>query len=842
MPTVYNGIGTWYYGKRRIHRYKSTCSFCNRTGELESFDTTLYFVVLMVPLIPIGHKRIFEQCPACKKHRVMSLKKWQAQKDKALAAVLEKPDDWDMNLSALGLAIAYQDEVLFDRLAPMVADDRAKDAAVQAQIGAGYGYFARWPEAEAAYRAALALDDKPELRRQLGWTILKQHRPEEASPFYRHILDEKLKDEAGTIYVLIQAYQAEGLHREALELMDKRDAAFPELTHLKEYRKQRKTSQRYESSGKKIGSSILSESNEVGYQEGGWRASIPKFIGPLVALGLLIWYLAAAIHLGRAREVFFVNGLDKPYAVVVNGREQNLRPGAATLIQVPEGEVAIGFANLPLEPVRCRLETPFFSRPFKSHTFIINPDQLAILFWQQVPYSENPQAGPGQHKFHLGTLLYSFEGIDFEFKPFPNSFPVKKGQTITKTGIELVPQLNSLTRLNLVTANLDPVGRTEYAKRWVELHPEDVLGLYWLIGNLSGENVTLEYLKPGLAARPLRVEWHRIYQGVMQKSHPEKDLRPEYRQLLEEMKGDPDAFYLLARLEDLDEGDRLLRQAAEGPTPSMYPFSSLGFHALAAGQFADAVKWMEKAVHLAPDHPLIWRDFKLALFATKQHDRLLEVLQKKSPSPSDFFGISSDQADRLRTLAAKGDKAAVQAAIAEAIRSLPGQADAGQQQRKRMELQLAVCCQERDLAGYLKWASQFPDQYRFELALLNGKLSDAAQAIEAGASLVVGHALLYLAARKAGDQKLADQEWPKLLAALDKEDRDSRELGAMLAGRQPINPDRLRRLPVECLEKRVLLLVVAKRYPDKAKDVLPLARQLDFCADATSLCLSKVMD
>src|SRR5260370_14022113 len=113
MPTVYNGIGTWYYGKRRIHRYKSTCSFCNRTGELESFDTTLYFVVLMVPLFPLGQKRIFEQCPACKKHRVMSLKKWQVQKDKALAAALEKPHDRAMNLSPLCLAISYTDAAFF---------------------------------------------------------------------------------------------------------------------------------------------------------------------------------------------------------------------------------------------------------------------------------------------------------------------------------------------------------------------------------------------------------------------------------------------------------------------------------------------------------------------------------------------------------------------------------------------------------------------------------------------------------------------------------------------------------------------------------------------------------
>jgi hypothetical protein len=36
MPHDINGIGTWYYGKRRIHRFKDTCKFCNRVGKRSS--------------------------------------------------------------------------------------------------------------------------------------------------------------------------------------------------------------------------------------------------------------------------------------------------------------------------------------------------------------------------------------------------------------------------------------------------------------------------------------------------------------------------------------------------------------------------------------------------------------------------------------------------------------------------------------------------------------------------------------------------------------------------------------------------------------------------------------
>ena len=311
-----------------------------------------------------------------------------------------------------------------------------------------------------------------------------------------------------------------------------------------------------------------------------------------------------------------------------------------------------------------------------------------------------------------------------------------------------------------------------------------------------------------------------------------------HRRLLEETKGDSNARYLLARLEDLEANDRLLRQAAEARVPSMYAFYALGYQALAEGQFPDAVQWLEKAVSLAPDHPSVWQEFKLALIASKQYDRLLEEIKKRSQAGN--FAIPSDRTDLIFALAAKGDKAGARAAVEEAISSFAGQNP--QQQKRRAELEMVLCNQEKNVSGYLKWAAQVPDQSRFTLAFLNGKLSEAAQAGDKASTGLVDHALLYLAARKAGDQKLADQEWTKLLNALDKEDRYGREFSATLAGRRPLDVNRVKKLPIEPSNKRVLLLVVARRFPDRAKELLPLARKLDFVADATSLCLTKISD
>ena len=56
-------------------------------------------------------------------------------------------------------------------------------------MGQGYGYFARYPEAEAAYRQALLAHDSPEGRERLGLNLLKQGRPDEAEKCLAHCFE-----------------------------------------------------------------------------------------------------------------------------------------------------------------------------------------------------------------------------------------------------------------------------------------------------------------------------------------------------------------------------------------------------------------------------------------------------------------------------------------------------------------------------------------------------------------------------------------------------------------------------------------------------------------------------
>src|SRR5690348_9900907 len=89
MPSTINGIGTWYWGKRNILTRNGSCEFCGSYRQLTSYDTTLYFTVFFIPIVPLGRKRVLNQCPGCSRHRAIPLKKWEQQKTESLMAAIE---------------------------------------------------------------------------------------------------------------------------------------------------------------------------------------------------------------------------------------------------------------------------------------------------------------------------------------------------------------------------------------------------------------------------------------------------------------------------------------------------------------------------------------------------------------------------------------------------------------------------------------------------------------------------------------------------------------------------------------------------------------------------------
>lgn len=844
MPTIINGCGTWYYGKRRTHRVKAVCSQCQAFAELESYDTTLYVVALMVPIVPLGQKRILDKCPNCQRHKIISLKAWEAGKAKAFGDVLERlqadPDDKPTIQTALGLATVYQDEAAFDKLADVLAGHRTDDPEIQAQLGAAYEYFSRWPDAEAAYRRAYAVLPDDDLRERLAVCLLKQDRPEEAADYVRHVFDSKDPDKAWLVFWLVEGFVAAGMHEQALKVMDVRDDLWPHLVKDKAYVKQRKTADRHKLTGKPVPSTYLRESGRTGFREGsGLGFKWPKYVAAALVLGLAALYFGVALYRGQSRPVYLVNGWTKPYLVTVNGEAHQLQPNVPTKIAVPEGEVTVESGLGDDNPQTVTVETPFFSRPFKAPVFVINPDRLALLERDETVYTDNATAPPNPPEFAAGRLLTEFAGVDYEFEPFPPQVQAKAGSKITKTRVGVIPVAGTQDRIFQAAGALPPDQAREYMRRLLRLDPDDVLALSWLTTVLPPAEA-IAFVRPRLADRPVRVEWHRVYQTLVEQAEPDTDMKPAYRQLVAETKRSPAAVYLLGRLEDGPAGERMYEEAATGNPPVPQACGGLRFRLLVRGEFDRALPWAKKGVDLDPANPALRAWYQESLLAAGQYKDLLAA--------TDQAGTGRVLAirERLTAHVALGEAGAALGEINAALAQFgiaPGNPAAA---RFRQTLELVLAEVERDRPKYLTLADRAGSTDGFATKFLKEDFKGAAAAAPGPARGgrvrdwefdATRAGLLYLAGAKAKDAAFADGQWAALGEALGHGDRDARRLSAVLGGKHPFDAGWLTGAMLNPSLKRVVLAACARKYPAPAGDLMGLSKRLDFERDEVSLCL-----
>ena len=122
----------------------------------------------------------------------------------------------------------------------------------------------------------------------------------------------------------------------------------------------------------------------------------------------------------------------------------------------------------------------------------------------------------------------------------------------------------------------------------------------------------------------------------------------------------------------------------------------------------------------------------------------------------------------------------------------------------------------------------------FEELLLLKKWDEAADSIEQRTGNGDGplHILLSLLAGEAGNGALADAERELGVKALEDSNTNFSPFSAALKTEtKTIDPARLIAAAIPPADKCVLLVAVARRFPDQAADLLVLARKLNFQRD-----------
>ncbi len=842
MPEVINGCGTWYYGKNRIHVISGKCQACGQLTEQRSYDTTKYFVLFFVPLLPLSKWRVLKECRHCSKHGAIKLHDWEEAKRRDSADVTRKlrenPQDPETIIEVLGVATGYQDEGLFLQVAEHLAGPMRDHARVQAALGDAYAYFSRGDQAVLAYEASLAAKDDPDVHEALAVQLLRQGKPEQAELNLSHILQRPVPDKAGLLLLLAEGYQGQAQHDRAIELMDQAAAVSSSIQDDKAFQRDRKKAEKYRQSGKAVKPVTLATPRQAGYREGGRGPNLVRFIAPALVFAGLCAYFFAAWRQGQHREVFLVNGLGVPYHVRVGDQSVELPAGGHRKVEVIEGtlHVTADAQGTSVDEHDIEIHTPLWKRPFLSRTFVINPDRTALVTHETVYYSVDPDSAPdAEYDLQFGEPFYTFTGVDYPFQVFPAQIDLPSKDDVvarTRVATESFADVNDSELLFLLQSSAPP-DEPDLARRFVTTHlkftpQREVLLL--LLKSLMSPEEYIAYLADRLDDRPVLVHWHRVYQEMMESQHPEHDLAAEYRAYYDAAPNDAGMAYLLGRvLPTPEEAQQLFRQAIEAEHPSAFGYNALAYQYLSEGRFDEALPLAEKAVELQPDSPSFTTVLRELRLATGQWDQLLEeARQNKSEG---MFGVSGLLSE-VRLLAMQGDQAAARQVIDNFTQELAQESGEGFATSLTRHFNAMAAYFAGDAQEYLQLTQNTDEPAAdYMTAFVAGDFELAARLAaenEDVSSAATQHLAQFLKAGADGKQDIAAEQLQLGIEKLRQGDREDRIYAGALAADGVSEPKRLLQLAIWPTRKRVILAALGTKYPGDQEAYFTLARRLNF--------------
>ncbi len=643
MPSTINGVGTWYYGKKNIHEQHAVCEFCQSEGIVQSYDTTLYFVVLFIPLIPLKKLRIISDCPVCKKHRSVSLKEWNECKfrdvDSSMEDLRNFPTNEEKAEKALGIITSYQDYTAFRPAAEIIIKNFPKNPRILMLLGWAFVNFNKYSDAEKAYKKSLNVEDENNTRELLADVLIKQGKTDEAATFLTHIAKHNVKDSVGFLVDLARAYQSQGEHKKALDVFDECVAVYPALETDKFFKKQRKLSQKHLISSKKIKNNVIPVFSKRKKEEKDFVGTMSKFVLPTIILVLAMCYLIACF-ISDTKTVYLVNGLNKTYKVSLNGQTHTMVPYRKRTVEIPLGKFSFESEDLKVKNTTGEFSLNFFLRPFVDHAYIINPDRTAVFLREKVYYSTSKNnSKSSDYSIYTGESSYDIKGIDFLFQKPPKSITMEKHGVEAKVALTFISDKfsgnESIAYWNSLIKQVGKKKTVELAERILRYQPNSYYSLCYLNYLLKPEDF-VKAVKPVLNEKPVSVDVHRFYQDAMKNLGRDKELKKEYASRAQAKNSDSVWLYLYARLVDDKKREvQLLLEGIKRPNLCPYCYHGLAYNAMVKCDYGNACKYWKKALDIEPLNELFSTMYDKALLASGNYNELLKIVQRYLKSHKD---------------------------------------------------------------------------------------------------------------------------------------------------------------------------------------------------------------
>jgi tetratricopeptide (TPR) repeat protein len=639
MPTTINGIGTMYIGRRNESSSTGQCEFCGQETTLSDYETTLFFTVVFIPLIPLGKKQVLGDCALCRQHRVASADDWARVRDNQIEAARRTAGQ---SGDAAGLIELIQTCGAFHRDDEAAAAAReleerfGRDASVQFFLGAWHEHRRNTPEAHRHFREAFRLEPGEwAYRRAVALCDLEMNDPATAAALLKDAAPPSPHFEPGLFVLLARGYQQRGQHDQAHRVLTDVLRASPAMSANKDFR------QTIRASEKALGIMQSAVPNDPIWRSG-------KFWGVTAALLLIAVIWGSNYFISRNRTAYVVNGLGVPLTVVLDGQELTVPPRAWQTTSLAEGKHTAGVKQpLEIADEEFEVRAGWFDRFLSKPALVIDPARSAAVIWESAHYSANPMDTDDEEpKVHVGQLYTQYDDVDYLFEPFPQQLTVdSKSKKVRKTRVGLLPAEQApLAAMNPDLPAADRMAFLEVHLRTMtgaELGTNRLPMMAYL--SLAATEKQPErrdqLLRARLTERPPLVEWHRMYQQVREADGATDELVREYDAMLAEAPGDAAMLYLRGRVDpEPRKALELFRKSRDADPKFGYAWGAIAFHQNLEGEFAPALESLKKAVASEPGNPELLARLRDARFAAEEFDALEQELKAERAKEADSLG------------------------------------------------------------------------------------------------------------------------------------------------------------------------------------------------------------
>ena len=826
MPATVNGVGTHYYGKKNVEERAGVCEHCGKEVRLRTYETRLWFVVLFIPIIPLGKKQILDECSRCTMHRALPLEEWERIKREAVSETVGKasqnPDDPEAAIDLLGTLHAFKRRDEARDLAAIMKQKFADSADVQLHLAAYYDETGEHQTADGCYDRAFELEPANHgARRAIAFNCIQKGDVDRAAELLDFMMSPGPDQDPAVLGMLAAAYQEQRRDEEALKVHEVMLRSAPGLGKNGQFRKAVRSSEK--ALGR--GTTMLPRSTFLK------RAAIVAGVIALIAAALF----GIDAFLAARQTLYIFNALPQPSRVEIDGHDPLTIPanGRGEMI-IGEGQhtARITREGAPDETVLLLMGNRFEERWGGSSVFILNVGGAATFQWQEIIYSVRTPGREPRGGLLLAETFLAIRNIDYAFEGPPKKISTEDRDDTVKRHVELVSAAPSEI-LGYLMQERPPDESIRYAERHLALGTlgdNGVRAYYVMTLKQDQTERCRKFLEGRLDDRPVRVEWHRFYQELCDEAGAEAELIAKYDSMLAEDPRSSALLYLRGRVEpDSTAAMKYFERASEADASDPHPWRARGYAAAIRGDFAEAKELYAKAAALKPDDWVMESavmDMRVALGEHKEIEAESKAALGKDPFDAQANG------HLLHALAAQGRLDAAEKAHHAFVANLKTSEGP---HPYALGSRLNLLYLKGDNAAIASAAGGMDDKAvaartRFFAYLETGDLRRAAADL-AKADYARSHfddLLMSVAWRRRGNATETANWRKRAIDKLGAGDRGERRTADLLRKGDDIRMDAVLELDVVPEVKRTVLVALAANCPSKRTELLALARKLNY--------------